>query len=83
MHLTVIFNTWRFDESNPNSVVFAYLVQALEAKFEGSQIDAILIEGGSGIKHSTTNYFYVIMMEELLLNYNFLNPKHYALASGL
>jgi len=50
----------RFDESNPNSVVFAYPGSSIRAKFEGSQIDAILIEGGSGTS-STTNYFYVII----------------------
>lgn len=50
----------RVDKSDPNSVTFAFPGVSIKAKFEGTSIDAILTEYGSGTA-TTTNYFNVII----------------------
>jgi len=50
----------RFDKSDPNNVIFAFPGVSIKAKFEGTSIDALLIEYGSGTA-ITTNYCNVII----------------------
>jgi uncharacterized protein YjdB/peptidoglycan/xylan/chitin deacetylase (PgdA/CDA1 family)/lysophospholipase L1-like esterase len=52
--------TGRINNTDPNNVVFAYPGISIKAKFQGTAIDAILVEGGSGTA-TTTNYFNVII----------------------
>jgi hypothetical protein len=50
----------RINNSNPNSIIFGYSGVSIIAKFQGTRIDAILVEGGTG-GIATTNYFNVII----------------------
>jgi len=50
----------RTDRSDPNAVIFAFPGVSIKAKFEGTSIDALLTEYGSGTS-TTTNYFNVII----------------------
>lgn len=52
--------TGRVDRSQTDNVVFAYPGVSIKAKFEGTSIDAVLVEYGTGLV-STTNYFNVII----------------------
>jgi len=52
--------TGRVDKSDPNNVTFAFPGVSIKAKFEGTSIDAILTENGSGTA-TTTNYFNAII----------------------
>jgi peptidoglycan/xylan/chitin deacetylase (PgdA/CDA1 family)/lysophospholipase L1-like esterase len=50
----------RVNNTDPNNVVFAFPGVSIKAKFQGTAINAIVVEGGSG-GSSTTNYFNVII----------------------
>jgi len=52
--------TGRVDKTDPDNVTFAFPGVSIKAKFEGTSIDAILTEYGSG-SVTTTNYFNVII----------------------
>lgn len=52
----------RIDDSNPDSIVFSYPGVTIQAVFEGTSIEAVLHEFGSG-SATTTNYFNVIIDE--------------------
>lgn len=73
----------RIDDSNPDNVMFAYPGVSIKAKFEGSQIDAVLTEYGYG-GSTTTNYLNVIIngAEPTVLQLN-SQQTNYTLATGL
>src|ERR1035437_3352728 len=52
--------TGRVNKIDPNNVFFAFPGVSIKTKFQGTAIDAILIEYGSG-STTTTNYFNVII----------------------
>ena len=52
--------TGRIDDSNPNNVAFSFPGVSIKAKFQGTAIDAVIKEYGSG-GATTTNYFNVII----------------------
>lgn len=73
----------RFDDSNPVEFQFAYPGTSITAKFEGTRLDAILIEYGSG-SSTTTNYFNVIIddAEPVVIELS-RSDTLYTLAEGL
>lgn len=75
--------TGRVDRSKPGAAVFSFPGVSIKAKFEGTSIEAVLVESGSGTA-TTTNYFNVIIDggEPVVLKL-LRSQTVYPLASGL